>query len=195
MMAAIGRLFGRTRGASESAHGDLAQRIEQRSLVATLEAMAYTEHCIQAMPSGQIEYGAQIEGRALLATQEAKAYADQALESLSMALRGMSSVVVQLSHRVARLEAGTGSVETSDALAAETSGNDPSAQSASHGSTSDVAASSSQPQEMAQVVEQLNVLVVATRNLDAAMAEMRSQISALQTDSKTAGQPNGATDR
>lgn len=84
---------------------DLARRVEERAEIATLEAHAYIDAALVELKAAPPETGCQIEERALLATQEAKAYADGAIHSLSMALRGMSSVVLRLSRRVDACEA------------------------------------------------------------------------------------------
>jgi hypothetical protein len=80
---------------------DLARRIEERAYLGSLEAQAYVEQRLRAVPS---ELGRHVEERALMASQEAKAYADSAAESLGMAARAMSRVVLQLSRRMDALE-------------------------------------------------------------------------------------------
>jgi hypothetical protein len=84
-----------------TAYTDLAKRIEERAYLGSLEAHAYVEHRLRAMPS---EIGRHIEERALMASQEAKAYSDSAVERLGMATRAMSKVLLQLSGRMDALQ-------------------------------------------------------------------------------------------
>lgn len=188
----------------DGVHSDLARRIEQRSLTATLEAIAYTDHCLEALRPSQVDCGAQIEGRALLATQEAKAYADGALESLTMALRGMSKVVVQLSNRVARLEEGGAPTHGADPRGALHATSSLSVQIASlsarlganlPGSKADGKQSQIPQNEVAQVAEQLAMLVVAIKNIETAMNDARLQICALDAELETVNQPEKAQEQ
>ncbi|MEN3749283.1 hypothetical protein TPR58_19070 [Sphingomonas sp. HF-S3] len=118
MSRGIGRILGRRtgsagapgaiRGPSSLTLADLARRIEEVGNVGARHAEAYVDHRLATLRSAPDDSGRRIEARALLASQEAKAYADSSIGSLSMALRGMSRVVLRLSRRVDQIEGQSG---------------------------------------------------------------------------------------
>jgi hypothetical protein len=71
------------------------------------------------LPATADENGRRLEARARLASQEAKAYADSSIGSLSMALRGMSRVVLGLSRRLDGIERSSSRADAAPANARE----------------------------------------------------------------------------